>query len=88
MNFKPTQDWVLLPHPNKKVTDAGIILSDSAAKAIQSNVLKVIAAGPECKEVKENDTVMVHPETAALPIELDKEKYLLIKEFSICGIFK
>jgi co-chaperonin GroES (HSP10) len=88
MNFKPTQDWVLLPHPNKKVTDAGIILSDSAAKAIQSNVLKVIAAGPECKEVKENDTVMVHPETAALPIELGKEKYLLIKEFSICGIFK
>ena len=43
LNFEPTRDWLVVPKPDKKVTDAGIILSDRSASQLRSNVLPVLA---------------------------------------------
>ena len=76
LNFLPTRDWLVLP----------LILTGSAKKSLQTNILKVLAAGPECLMVKENDTVMVHPNTEGLVITIDERECIMVNEFSICGV--
>lgn len=60
INFKPTRDWVVLPMQRKDKTDSGIELVGGAENSLRTNILKVIAAGPQCQMVKEGDTVMIH----------------------------
>lgn len=86
MNFNPTRDWVVLPIPHKKVTDSGILLSEGAANSLRSNILEVVKAGPECKQVKEGDIVYVHPETAGVIIEVDGTQYVMVNEFMLLGV--
>ena len=86
MNFNPTRDWVVLPIPTKKVTDSGILLSDGAANSLKSNILKAVKVGPECKQVKEGDTVYVHPETSGVVIEVEGVEYVMVNEFMLLGI--
>jgi len=86
LNFIPTRDWIVLPLVSKDQTDAGIILPDSQKKSLQSNILKVLAAGPECIMVKEDDTVMVHPNTEGLIVTIDAIECIMVNEFSICGV--
>lgn len=86
MNFNPTRDWVVLPIPHKKVTDSGILLSDAAADSLKSNILTVIKAGPECKHVKEGDTVYVHPHTEGVIIDIEETQYVMVNEFMLLGV--
>jgi co-chaperonin GroES (HSP10) len=86
MNFTPTRDWVILPLPTKTITDSGIILSEQAADSLKTNILKVVKAGPECKQVKEGDTVYVHPETSGVILTIDGVEYVAVNEFMIMGI--
>ena len=86
LNFQPTRDWIVLPLSRKDRTDSGIELLDQAANSLRSNVLKVLAAGPKCEMVKEGDTVMVHPSTEGLIVEIDSVQCVMVNEFSICGI--
>ena len=79
INFEPTRDWLVLPLPDQKVTDAGIILDERTANAIRSNVLEVLAAGPDCK-CKVGDTVYVHPGAEGLKLDIDGEMYVLVNE--------
>ena len=86
-NFHPTRDWVVLPFKKQNETEAGILLSDEAAKSLRTNILEVVAAGPRCESIKKGDTVMVHPTTEGLVIEVDGENYVMVNEFAICGKF-
>jgi co-chaperonin GroES (HSP10) len=86
MKFTPTRDWVVLPLPTKTITDSGIILSEQAADSLKTNILKVVKAGPECKQVKEGDTVYVHPETSGVILTIDGVEYVAVNEFMIMGI--
>lgn len=86
MNFTPTRDWVILPLPTKTITDSGIILSEQAADSLKTNILKVVKAGPECKQVKQGDTVYVHPETSGVILTIDGVEYVAVNEFMIMGI--
>ena len=86
INFQPTRDWVVLPFKKQNETEAGIILSDEAAKSLRSNILEVLACGPNCEQVKEGDTVMVHPTSEGLVIDIEGTQYVLVTEFMICGI--
>ena len=61
ITFKPTRDWILVPDPRKEETDSGIILTGESKNSLKTNVLEVLATGPECKWVKVGDTVMVDP---------------------------
>lgn len=86
MNFNPTRDWVVLPIPHKKITDSGILLSDAAADSLKSNILQVLKAGPECKQVKEGDTVYVHPHTEGVIIDIEETQYVMVNEFMLLGV--
>lgn len=88
LNFTPTRDWLVVPKPDKKVTDAGIILSERSASALRSNVLPVLAAGPDCK-CKTGDVVYIHPSSDGVIIELEGTEYVMINEsMAVLGIVK
>lgn len=86
LNFNPTRDWLVVPKPDKKVTDAGIILSEKSASALRSNVLPVLAAGPDCK-CKVGDIVYIHPASDGVIVELDNSEYVMINEsMAVLGV--
>lgn len=85
-NFHPTRDWVVLPIQEQK-EKSGILLAGGAERSLRSNILEVVAAGPNCENIKKGDTVMVHPTTEGLVIEVDGENYVMVNEFQICGKF-
>tara|TARA_Y100000816_G_scaffold83943_1_gene57615 strand:+ start:2339 stop:2617 length:279 start_codon:yes stop_codon:yes gene_type:complete len=86
INFKPTRDWVVLPMQRKDKTDSGIELVGGAENSLRTNILKVVAAGPQCQMVKEGDTVMIHPNSEGLVINLDEGEFVMVNEFTICGV--
>lgn len=85
MDFKPTRDWVVLPIPDKKTTDSGIHLPDGAAASLRTNILTALAVGPKCEEIKEGDTVYVHPETNGVIIEIPEGTFVMVNEFMLLG---
>ena len=85
MKFKPNGSWVVLPDPSKKTTDSGIILDDTTAKSITTNILEVLAAGPQCGFAKVGDTVMVDPRSEAVIIHVDEKQYIMISEHQLLG---
>jgi len=86
IKFKPTRDWVLLPDPRKDETDSGIILTGESKDSLKTNILKVLATGPECKWVKVGDTIMIDPSGKGHIVEIDEESYVMIAEFMILGV--
>ena len=86
IKFKPTRDWVLLPDPRKDETDSGIILTGESKDSLKTNILKVLATGPECKWVKVGDKVMVDPSGKGHIIDLDEKTYVIIAEFMVLGV--
>ena len=72
IKFRPARDWVVFGSPRVEQTDAGIHLLGDSQKSISSNIVEVLACGPTCEMVKEGDTVLVHPESAALIIHLPR----------------
>ena len=85
VKFKPYGLWILLPNPAKKVTDSGIILDDKTAGAITTNVLDVIAIGPDVKFAKVGDTVMVDPTVEARVLHLDEGEFILVADYQLLG---
>ena len=85
MKFKPNGSWVVLPDPSKTQTDSGIILDKKTARAKSTNILEVLAVGPQCTFVKKGDTVMVDPRTEAVVAVIDKTEYLLVGEHQLLG---
>tara|TARA_Y100000361_G_C10982326_1_gene249742 strand:- start:277 stop:540 length:264 start_codon:yes stop_codon:yes gene_type:complete len=85
MNFKPNGSWVVLPDPSKLQTDSGIILDKKTAKSLNTNVLEVLAAGPQCHFAKVGETVMVDPRSEAMIIDIDDKQYIMISEHQLLG---
>lgn len=86
IKFNPTRDWVVVPFQDTSKTESGIILAGGAQKSLRKNILKVVAAGPKCEQIKVGDTVMVHPTAEGLIIDLDEGKFVMVNEFMVCGI--
>lgn len=87
LNFTPYGQWVVLPNPATKKTKSGIILDDETAKKLQTNILEVLAVGPDCRQTEVGDTVMVDPNTEAMLIHIDDVQHLFVNEFQILGKF-
>lgn len=90
MNIKPLADRVLiLPTPAEERTVAGIIIPDSAKEKPLKGT--VVAAGPgtkdETMEVAEGDTVL-YGKYAGTEIEVDGEKYLIMRQSDVLAIVK
>lgn len=88
MKIKPLGDRVLvLPAPAEEKTIGGIIIPDSAKEKPLKG--KVIAIGNGTKDeemvVKPDDTVL-YGKYAGTEIELDGEKYLIMKQSDILAI--
>ena len=88
MKIKPLADRVLvLPAPAEEKTIGGIIIPDSAKEKPLKG--KVIAIGNGTKDeemvVKPDDTVL-YGKNAGTEIELDGEKYLIMKQSDILAI--
>ena len=87
INFKPYGAWMLLPNPTKLKTDSGIILDEKTAGAMTTNVLEVLAIGPDCTFSKVGDTIMVDPTVEARVLHLDEGEFILVAEYQILGKF-
>tara|TARA_A100001201_G_scaffold2780_1_gene6919 strand:- start:4176 stop:4439 length:264 start_codon:yes stop_codon:yes gene_type:complete len=85
MNFKPNGSWVVLPDPSKLKTDSGIILDKDTAKSLNTNVLEVLAVGPQCHFCKVGETVMVDPRSEAMIVDIDEKQYIMISEHQLLG---
>ena len=88
MKIKPLADRVLvLPAPAEEKTIGGIIIPDSAKEKPLKG--KVIAIGNGTKDeemvVKPDDTVL-YGKYAGTEIELDGEKYLIMKQSDVLAI--
>ncbi len=83
MAFKPLANRVLVKREEETNTTAsGIIIPDNAKeKPLQG---KVIAAGPEAKEVKVGDTV-VFAKYSGTELSVDGEEYLILTIEDILG---
>ena len=86
INFNPTRDWVVVPDPSVKETDGGILLSEGAAMAAKKPTSTVVAAGPQCTQVKVGDEILVHPTAEGFFFEVDGKKYAAINEFMVLGV--
>ena len=87
MKFKPNGSWVVLPDPTITQTESGIFVGDDAAasNAKRSNILEVIAVGPDCRFAKVGDTVMIDPRTEAIKSRIDEQDILLVGEHQLLG---
>jgi|TARA_R110000823_G_scaffold8204_2_gene29244 co-chaperonin GroES (HSP10) len=85
IKFTPQGQWILLPDPTAQKRASGIILDDSTAKKLGTNILTVLKAGEHCSFCKEGDTVMVDPTTEARRVTLDDITYLLVGEHQVLG---
>ncbi|MFG6396083.1 MAG: co-chaperone GroES [Muribaculaceae bacterium] len=90
MKLKPLADRVLIkPAPAEETTLSGIIIPDSAKeKPLKGSVL---AAGEGTKDekmiLKEGDTVL-YGKYAGTEIELEGEKYLIMRQSDVLAIFE
>ena len=89
MKLKPLADRVLIqPTPAEETTLSGIIIPDSAKEKPLKGT--VIAAGKGTKDeemiLKEGDKVL-YGKYAGTEIELDGEKYLIMRQTDVLGVF-
>ena len=87
LTFKPFGAWIIVPRPDKKKTDAGIILDDETARQLQTNIVEVLAVGPQVTQCEAGDKIMVDPNTEAMLIHIDDVQYLFVSEFQVLGKF-
>ena len=87
LGFQPFGAWIIVPRPDKKKTDAGIILDDETARQLQTNIVEVLAVGPQVSQCKKGDKIMVDPNTEAMLIHIDEVQYLFVNEFQVLGKF-
>lgn len=87
LTFQPFGAWIIVPRPDKKKTEAGIILDDTTARQLQTNIVEVLAVGPQVTQCKKGDTIMVDPNTEAMLIHIDEVQYLFVNEFQVLGKF-
>ena len=90
MNVKPLSDRVLIePAPAEEVTSGGIIIPDSAKEKPLKGT--VVAAGNGTKDdamvLKEGDKVL-YGKYSGTEIELDGEKYLIMRQSDVLGVFE
>lgn len=88
MNIKPLADRVLInPTAAEEVTVSGIIIPDSAKEKPLKGTVLAVGNGTKDEEmvVKEGDTVL-YGKYAGTEIEIDGNKYLIMRQNDILAI--
>ena len=85
--FTPNGNLVALYNYPTKPTDAGIVLPDGSGAINQSPLALVVACGPDCKYVKEGDTVLLGHTTPQIAMVFhQKSTYWIVNEVHITGV--
>lgn len=88
MNIKPLADRVLIkPAPVEEKTVGGIIIPDSAKEKPLKGEIVAVGNGTKDEEmvVKPGDTVL-YGKYAGTELELDGEKYLIMRQSDVLAI--
>ncbi len=90
MNIQPLADRVLIkPAPAEEKTAGGIIIPDTAKeKPLQGQVL---AAGNGTKDeemILKSGDIVLYGKYAGTEVELDGEKYLIMRQSDVLAIIK
>lgn len=89
MKLKPLADRVLIqPAPAEETTLSGIIIPDSAKEKPLKGTVVAVGNGSKDEEMilKEGDVVL-YGKYAGTEIELDGEKYLIMRQNDVLGVF-
>ncbi|EGB16033.1 Chaperonin Cpn10 [Pseudodesulfovibrio mercurii] len=85
MGLKPLNDRVIVQRKEgEEKTAGGIYIPDSAKEKPQNGI--VVAAGPECKTVKEGDIVLF-AKYAGSEFSMDDDDLIIMHEDDILGVF-
>lgn len=90
MKLKPLADRVLIqPTPAEETTLAGIIIPDSAKEKPLRGTVLAVGNGTKDEEMvlKEGDNVL-YGKYAGTEIELDGEKYLIMRQTDVLAILR
>lgn len=90
MNILPLADRVLIsPAPAEEVTKAGIIIPDSSKEKPLKGTVIAVGNGTKDEEmvVKNGDTVL-YGKYAGTEVEIDGEKYLIMRQSDVLAIVK
>ena len=88
MNIKPLADRVLIqPTPAEEVTMSGIIIPDSAKEKPLKGTVLAVGNGTKDEEMvlKEGNQVL-YGKYAGTEIELEGEKYLIMRQSDVLAI--
>ena len=86
MNIKPLADRVLIkPAPAEEKTVGGIIIPDSAKEKPLKGEIVAVGNGTKDMVVKPGDTVL-YGKYAGTELELDGEKYLIMRQSDVLAI--
>lgn len=88
MNIKPLADRVLIqPTPAEEKTLSGIIIPDSAKEKPLKGTVLAVGSGTkdEAMQLKEGDKVL-YGKYAGTEIELEGEKYLIMRQADVLAI--
>ncbi|QGY38967.1 co-chaperone GroES [Pseudodesulfovibrio cashew] len=85
MGLKPLNDRVIVKRKDQEEkTSGGIYIPDSAKEKPQAG--EVVAAGPECKTVKDGDAVLF-AKYAGSEFSVDGDELIIMREDDILGVF-
>jgi len=85
MGLKPLHDRVIVKRKEEEdKTAGGIYIPDSAKEKPQGG--EIMAAGPECKTVKEGDSILF-AKYAGSEFSMDGEDLIIMREDDILGVF-
>ena len=85
MGLKPLHDRVIVQRKESEEKTAGGIFIPDSAKEKPHNGL-VLAAGPECKTVKDGD-IILFAKYAGSEFSMDGDELIIMREDDILGVF-
>ena len=56
-------------------------------KALQTNIVEVLAVGPQVTQCAKGDKIMVDPNSEAMLVHINDVQYLFVNEFQVLGKF-
>jgi co-chaperonin GroES (HSP10) len=86
INGRPSKAGLLIEFKVKEKTDAGVYLPESAWT--MKGILKVLAVGEFCKQVKEGDWIIMSAEARPKTICIEGVIYGMIQEFEVDWIYE
>jgi len=81
--MQAVSDYVILEHPQLKLTEKGIIIPDNIRMPVTQ--IKAVAVGAECKTVKAGDTVIPNF-GACQAFDIAGLPYLITRESNIFAV--